>query len=102
MRLIKPLTVRRYGARHKDAEDWLKNWMIVVKAAKWRSLEDVRRTYPRTTTAVGDSKSVVTIFKVKGNNYRLMVAIHYNTQRIYVRDFMTHEEYNSQAWKRRH
>ncbi len=53
-------------------------------------------------TAVADSGNTVTIFKVKGNSYRLMVAIHYNAQRIYVRDFMTHEEYNSQAWKKRH
>ena len=34
--------------------------------------------------------------------YRLIVAIRYNTQRVYVRDFMTHEEYNKQLWKRRH
>jgi len=33
---------------------------------------------------------------------RLIVAIHYNTGRVYIRDFMTHAQYNSQAWKNRH
>ena len=102
MRLIKPLTIKAYYNKHRDAEEWLKAWMVTAKAAKWKDFNDVRKTYPRTTTALADSGSVVTVFKAKGNNYRFMVAIHYNTERIYVRDFMTHEEYNSQAWKKRH
>ncbi len=102
MRLIKPLTIKEYYTKHRDAEEWLKAWIVTAKAAKWENVNDVRKAYPKTTTALGDSGSTVTIFKVKGNNYRFMVAIHYNTQRIYVRDFMTHEQYNSQTWKKRH
>jgi mRNA interferase HigB len=102
MRIIKPLTVKRYYEKHRDAEAWLKSWLVVVKAAKWQNLEDVRRTYKRADAARVQSGSTVTIFDVKGNSYRLIVAIHYNTQRVYVRDFMTHEEYNNQLWKRRH
>jgi mRNA interferase HigB len=102
MRVIKPLTVRRYYEKHRDAGAWLKSWLVVAKAARWRSLEDVRRTYRRADTATVASGSTVTTFDVKGNRYRLIVAIHYNMQRVYIRDFMTHEEYNSQLWKRRH
>jgi mRNA interferase HigB len=102
MRLIKPLTIKGYYTKHRDAKPWLKNWMVVAKAARWQDLDDIRRTYPRVTTAIADSKRILTIFKLKGNNYRFMVAIHYNTQRIYIRDFMTHEEYNNQSWKKRH
>ena len=102
MRLIKPLTVKRCYTKHKDAAGWLKAWMVTAKAAKWESFDDVRKTYKQVSTANVESKGVVTIFKAKGNNYRLIVAIHYNTQRIYIRDFMTHEEYNNQLWKKRH
>src|SRR5436305_282705 len=102
MRLIKPLTVKGYYTKHKDAEEWLKAWMVTAKAATWRSLGDVRRTYPRTTTATCDRASTITNYKDRGDNYLLMVANHYNTQTIYIRNFMTHEEYNSQSWKKRH
>ncbi len=102
MRLIKPLTIRAFYSKHRDAEEWLRAWIVIAKSARWNDLNDVRRTYPRTTTAVADSGCVLAIFKVKGNRYRFMVAIHYNAQRIYIRDFMTHEEYNGQTWKKRH
>jgi len=101
MRIIKPLTVKRYYEKHRDAESWLKSWLLVAKGARWRSLEDVRKTYKRADAAKVQSGSTVTIFDVKGNTYRLIVAIHYNTQRVYIRDFMTHEEYSNQLWKRR-
>lgn len=102
MRIIKPLSIKRYYEKHRDAESWLKAWLVVAKAAKWQSLIDVRKTYKNAESATVTSGSTVTIFDVKGDNYRLIVAIHYNTQRIYIRDFMTHEEYNNQLWKKRH
>jgi len=102
MRVIKPTTLRDYYARHRDAEAWLKAWLVVVERAKWQSLDDVRQTYRDADAATADSGSTVTILHVKGNRYRLMVAIHYNAQRVYVRDFMTCEQYNSQHWKKRH
>ena len=102
MRIIKPLTVRKYYAKHRDAESWLKTWMVVAKAATWRNLNEVQKTYKTADSAGVKSGSTVTIFDVKGNKYRLIVAIHYDAQRIYVRDFMTHAEYNNQQWKKRH
>lgn len=36
---------------------------------------------------------------IKGNRYRLIVAIHYNTQMVYVLRFLTHAEYDKGAWK---
>jgi len=102
MRIIKPLTVKRYYEKHRDAEPWLKAWLVVAKAAKWQSLDDVRKSYKKADVAKAQSGCTVTIFDVKGNKYRLIVSIHYNTERLYVRDFMTHAEYNNDLWKKRH
>jgi mRNA interferase HigB len=44
----------------------------------------------------------VTVFNVAGNKYRLIVAIHYRIQTVFIRDFLTHAEYSKQAWKGRH
>jgi mRNA interferase HigB len=102
MRVIKPSTLKEYYTKHADAEGWLKAWFMVATKSQWQNLQDIRETYKKTDAIKAESGSIVTIFNVKGNNYRLIVAIHFNTQRIYVRDFMTHEEYNSQRWKKRH
>jgi mRNA interferase HigB len=66
----------------------------VAGKARWENLEDVRRTYPAADLTKVRSGGAVTIFNIGGNKYRLAVAVHYNTGRIYVLRIMTHEEYS--------
>lgn len=35
-----------------------------------------------------------TVFDVGGNKYRIICVIHYNTQRMFVREVLTHKEYD--------
>jgi len=37
---------------------------------------------------------IYTIFNIKGNAYRLVAAIHYNRQKVYIRHVFTHAEYD--------
>ncbi len=39
------------------------------------------------------------IFNVSGNKFRLITAIHFNTNMVYVRDVLTHAEYDKEGWK---
>lgn len=41
-----------------------------------------------------------TVFNIRGNTYRLIVTIHYNRQKIYIRHVLTHAEYDRGDWKR--
>ncbi len=41
----------------------------------------------------------VTVFNVAGNKYRLVTAIHYSAQRVYVLRLMTHAECSKDLWK---
>lgn len=101
MRIIKKSTLRTYAAKYPAARSWIDGWIVIVQAARWKSLSDVRKTYKSADRATVESGNPVVIFDA-GQHYRLIVAIHYNTQRVYVRDFLTHESYNSQRWKRNH
>lgn len=38
-----------------------------------------------------------TIFDIGGNNYRLITAIHYNSQYCYIREIWTHAEYSKSS-----
>lgn len=102
MRVIKPATIRGYWARHRDARGPLEGWLATVQAARWRSIDDVRQTYPHADAAQVRSKATVTIFNIKGNAYRLIAAIHYKTGIVFIRDFMTHAEYSRNKWQERH
>ncbi len=40
------------------------------------------------------------VFDVGGNKYRLIAAIHFNTQRLFVRHILTHADYDTERWKK--
>jgi mRNA interferase HigB len=66
----------------------------IAKKAPWKNLSDIRKTF-----ATADAVSKWTIFNIKGNQYRLIVEINYAFGRIYVRDVLTHAEYDRGGWK---
>jgi mRNA interferase HigB len=99
MRVITRKRLREFAQRHPDAAEALEKWYRVLREAEWENLQDVRRIYPhadRVTVASGNS---VTVFKICGNKYRLITAIHYNRQRIYVLQLLRHAEYSKDFWK---
>ena len=84
-----------FWTTHADAHDALAAWYTATRTANWRSLQDVRETY-RSADAVGRW----TVFNIRGNTYRVIVTIHYNRQKIYIRHVLTHAEYDRGDWKR--
>jgi mRNA interferase HigB len=102
MRVIKPATLRGYWERHRLAHKPLEQWLVKAQASQWRSIDDVRKSYPHADAATVGSGATVTIFNIKGNEYRLITAIHYNSGIVFIRDFMTHAEYSKGQWKERH
>jgi mRNA interferase HigB len=67
----------------------------------WRNLVETRRTFPHADEVVVGSGRPVTVFNIAGNNYRLITAIHYDRQRVFVLGFLTLAEYDRDAWKQR-
>jgi len=82
------------ATQHGDLSCALDIWYRLTKRADWRSLEDVRRTFP-SADGVGD----FTVFNIKGNSYRLIAEINYRTGRLYIRHVLTHAEYDKGGWR---
>ena|SRR5688572_32897518 len=102
MRIIKVPTLKAYWKRHADARPPLEHWVRLTRAAEWRSLDEARATFPHADEVRVASGNTVTVFNVGGGKYRLVVSIKYRWGVVYVRDFMTHAEYDKDAWKARH
>ncbi len=94
MNLISLSNLKKDTARYPDVKAQVESWFATVKKAQWQNLEEVKKTY-RDAEAVGN----FTVFNIKGNNYRLIVGINYQTQTIYYKYFLTHSEYDKNKWK---
>jgi mRNA interferase HigB len=99
MRLIDAKRLNEFGDKHADADAALQAWGRTAKKAEWKSLADVRKDFPRADGVTVKSGRIVTVFNIRGGNYRLLTAIHYNTGIVYVMRFLTHGEYDKAQWK---
>lgn len=98
MNVIARPAIREAQRRHPDAADWLDGWWRVAKSAQWRSLADVRVTYPAT-----DQVGRCLVFNVCGNKYRFIVGVRYATDErggtLFVQRFLSHADYSKGQWK---
>jgi mRNA interferase HigB len=89
MRVISEKALRKFWKKHTDADVALRSWLKITEGAAWKNLIEVRKDFPH-----ADPVDQYTVFNIKGNEYRLVTAIHYNRKRVYVREVFTHPEYD--------
>ena len=94
MHIITRKRLNEFAAKHPNARSGLAHWYEILKAAEIRSFVELRRLFPS-----ADQVGKLTVFNIGGNNVRLIAAIHYNRQKIYIRAVLTHEEYDTGTWK---
>lgn len=90
MRIISKKTLRDFWSRHTGAEQALCAWFHEASNAEWKTPGDIKKFYPAADILPGNR----VVFNIKGNQYRLIVKIHYNTGILYVRFVGTHAEYD--------
>lgn len=90
MRVIAVSTLRDFWKRHPDAEQPLKAWFEEVTKVSWTQPSDIKTQYG--SASILKNRRVV--FNIKGNDYRLIVAIAYRLQIVYVKFVGTHKEYD--------
>jgi mRNA interferase HigB len=96
MRIIARRTLREFVdslAGHKDqsaVKAALDAWFAEVKRARWRNTADVKRLYA--TASVVTAERIV--FNVKGNAYRLVVAVDFEKGIVWIKWIGTHRDYD--------
>jgi len=92
MRIIAFRTLREFFEKQEyaDSEASLRAWYHDAKTAEWESSNDLKQHY-KNASIVGEGRVV---FNIKGNTYRLVVAIDYEFQVIFVRFIGTHKQYD--------
>ena len=90
MRIIAIGTLKAFWARHPQAETPLRAWYAEASRANWVTSADIKAAY-RDASFIGNKR---VIFNIKGNDYRLVVAVHYDKRRMFIRFVGTHSEYD--------
>jgi mRNA interferase HigB len=79
------------GAKdQKVVKSALDAWFHEVRVADWHSPADVVRDYAN-ASIVGRDRAV---FNIKGNSYRLVVAVDYQRQIVFIKWLGTHAAYD--------
>lgn len=96
MRIIARKTLRDFVESLRGSKDQkavksaLDSWFHEVQNANWHLPTEVTRGY--TNASVVNSERVV--FNIKGNAYRLVVAIDYGRQIVFIKWLGTHSDYD--------
>lgn len=92
MRIIAFRTLKEFFEKpeYSDSEVSLRAWYHDVKAAVWENSNELKKQF-KNASIVGNGRVV---FNIKGNDYRLVVAIDYEFQVIFIRFIGTHQQYD--------
>lgn len=90
MRIIALPALRDFWNKHPDAEIPLRAWYAEASHADWRTPADIKLAH-RNASFLANSRVV---FNIKGNDYRLVVAVHYNRGQMFIRFVGTHAAYD--------
>lgn len=92
MRIISNKALLDFAATHSGSGVALQAWRAVVEASEFENFAQLKEAF-NATDRVGDFY----VFNIGGNKYRLVAAIHFNRQMLFVRHVLTHKEYDK--WK---
>jgi mRNA interferase HigB len=91
--------LQRFWQKHPDAKRPLSRWYSAVAQAEWTQFAQARAAFPHADQVRVASGRTATVFNIGGNKYRLISAIHYNRQIVFVMRIYTHKEYDGSNWQ---
>ena len=94
MHIISRKRLLEFVTIHPDSETALDTWYRIAKVAEWQNIVELREAYPS-----ADLVGIYTVFNIKGNHYRLIGEVNYRSGTIFVRDILTHTDYDKDRWK---
>lgn len=77
--------------KYNDAKLPLQIWYEDANSATWKSPNELKQLYGGSVSILKNSRAV---FNIKGNDYRMVVSINYETSWVFVKYIGTHAAYD--------
>ena len=90
MRVIAKSALVEFYTKEPKSKIVLEDWYEKTRKAEWSCFADIKKTF-NSVDNVGNQHYV---FNIHGNDYRLVVVIHFTPKAVYIRFVGTHKEYD--------
>jgi len=91
MRVIAVKSLRNFWALYPEAKQPLLAWFDEASKASWAQPADIKAHFA--SASILKNRRVV--FNIKGNDYRLIVAVSYKLGIVYIKFVGTHKQYDA-------
>ena len=92
MRVISNKALIDFSEKQPLSDEPLQTWRKIIESRSFANFADIKSVFN-----AADKVKDYYIFDIGGNKYRIVTAIHFNHQKIYIRQVLTHKEYDK--WK---
>jgi mRNA interferase HigB len=75
---------------HRALKASLDAWYHEVTHAQWKNSADIKQSYANASIIGADR----VVFNIRGNSYRLVVAVDFRKSAVFIKWFGTHKEYD--------
>lgn len=88
--MISRKALKEFWELHEDAEQPLRTWFKEAREGTWKSPSDIKARYASASFLANDR----VVFNIKGNEYRLVVAVRYDLGIVFIRFLGKHSQYD--------
>ena len=96
MHIITRKRIREFVEKYPDSQSSLDTWYRIIKRIDYDSFSELKQYF-----SSADYVDGYVVFNISGNKYRLIAVIHFNRKKVYIREILTHSEYDKNKWHRR-
>ena len=94
MHVITRKRLNEFAEKHPGTKSSLAHWYGIMRKNRFVNFATLRETFLH-----ADHVGKFTVFNIGGNKARLIAAMHYNRNKVYIRHVLTHKEYDAGKWK---
>lgn len=91
MRVISKAVLVEFWRKHPSSKPALQTWFEDASHAQWKTPQDIKCRYASASFLTTNR----VVFNIKGNEYRLVVAVAYRFAALYIKFVGTHAEYDA-------
>lgn len=93
MRVIGKKQLHEFAQHHTEVAPQIDAWVNETTDAEWKSPLDLKERYPQASILPMNQ----VVFNLKGNRYRLLTTVSFNTGTVIIERIGTHAQYS--RWK---
>lgn len=94
MHVITQRRIREAKKEFPEASSALDGWFRVIEKNNFDNFSALKKTFNSV-----DKVGSLYVFDIGGNKLRLIASIYFNRKKVYIRDILTHKEYDKGSWK---